>query len=311
MDTTDRAHPPPCPARRRRPRSDARSGRERSRDRLADPRRLAAAASTPGVYATFGNRLGYDGRVLAATLAAGPDAVASHRSALVLWDLLDGEHPVEITAPRDDHPDPAASPSSTGRSTCGPSTSPAIGTCRSPTRCDRCSMPALCSPGRRSASASSGRSTEKLVTVKGLRVILDDLGRRGRTGTGALRSHLDRRALGRQASGEHARAAHGTTAPAARPRHRTGRVPGHDPARGTHAASRLPRQPGQGRRGGRRARCALQPRRTRLRPRSAEPLDPPRLPRAPLHAHPPSPSGQGRVARSSRSAAKRIAALAA
>jgi hypothetical protein len=36
----------------------------------------------------------------------------------------------------------------------------------------------------------------RLVTVKGLRVILADLGGRGRNGTGALRWHLDRRALG-------------------------------------------------------------------------------------------------------------------
>ena len=62
------------------------------------------ANAASGVYATFGHRLGYEGKVLAAALAAGPDAVASHRSALVLWDLLDGEHPVEITAPRDGHP---------------------------------------------------------------------------------------------------------------------------------------------------------------------------------------------------------------
>jgi very-short-patch-repair endonuclease len=38
----------------------------------------------------------------------------------------------------------------------------------------------------------------RLVTVKGLRVILADLGGRGRSGTAALRQHLDRRALGDQ-----------------------------------------------------------------------------------------------------------------
>ena len=36
----------------------------------------------------------------------------------------------------------------------------------------------------------------RLVTVKGLRVILAELGGRGRTGTGPLRTYLDRRALG-------------------------------------------------------------------------------------------------------------------
>jgi very-short-patch-repair endonuclease len=38
--------------------------------------------------------------------------------------------------------------------------------------------------------------TARLVTVRGLRTILADLGGRGRSGTGALRSHLDQRALG-------------------------------------------------------------------------------------------------------------------
>ena len=37
---------------------------------------------------------------------------------------------------------------------------------------------------------------QRLVSVRGLRVILAELGGRGRSGTGALRDHLDRRALG-------------------------------------------------------------------------------------------------------------------
>lgn len=45
-------------------------------------------------------------RLLAALLAAGDDAAASHRSALVLWGLyaFGGNGPIEISAPHDDNP---------------------------------------------------------------------------------------------------------------------------------------------------------------------------------------------------------------
>ena len=149
------------------------------------------------MYATFGHRLGYEGKVLAAALAAGPDAVASHRSALVLWDLLDGEHPVEITAPRDDHPAPALTvvhrpldlrPIDVTRHREVPITNPMRSLLDAGASLDRAQV----------AECVERALTQRLVTVKGLRVILDDLGRRGRTGTAALRGHLDRRALGDQ-----------------------------------------------------------------------------------------------------------------
>jgi Protein of unknown function (DUF559) len=161
-----------------------------SRVRSGSLRRVHA-----GVYATFGHRLGYEGQLLAAALAAGPDAVASHRSALVLWGLLDGEQPIEITAPRDDHPTPRLTvvhrpldlrPVDVTRRREVPLTTPIrslldAGAVLSRAQVAECVERAL---------------TERLVTVKGLRVILAELGRRGRTGTGALRQHLDRRALG-------------------------------------------------------------------------------------------------------------------
>jgi hypothetical protein len=147
------------------------------------------------VYATFGHRLGYEGKVLAAALAAGPDAVASHRSALVLWNLLDGVHPVEITAPRDDHPAPSLTvvhrpldlrPVDVTRHREVPITNPMRTLLDAGASLDRAQV----------AECTERALTQRLVTIKGLRVILDDLGRRGRTGTGALRGHLDRRALG-------------------------------------------------------------------------------------------------------------------
>ncbi|WP_210494227.1 type IV toxin-antitoxin system AbiEi family antitoxin domain-containing protein [Patulibacter sp. SYSU D01012] len=45
----------------------------------------------PGVYAVGHTRLAPAGRTMAAVLAGGPGAAASHRSAAALWGLLDGE----------------------------------------------------------------------------------------------------------------------------------------------------------------------------------------------------------------------------
>ncbi len=149
----------------------------------------------PGVYATFGRTLDYDARVLAACLAAGSGAVASHRSALAMWGLLDGQQPLEITAPRSAHPAPdgvivhrpnVLRPIDVTERRGVPLTNP---------------LRALLDAGAVLPRARVGDCVERalvarLVSVKGLRVILAELGGRGRTGTGALRSHLDRRALG-------------------------------------------------------------------------------------------------------------------
>jgi very-short-patch-repair endonuclease len=149
----------------------------------------------PGVYATFGTPLDYRARVLAACLAAGDDAVASHRSALWMWGLLEGEQPVEVTAPRSSHPVPGGfvlhrpnvlRPVDVTASKHVPLTNP---------------MRTLLDAGVVLPSPVVGECVERalnarLVTVKGLRVVLADLGGRGRTGTGALRGHLDQRALG-------------------------------------------------------------------------------------------------------------------
>lgn len=147
------------------------------------------------MYATFGTPLGYDARVLAACLAAGDGAVASHRSALSLWGLLDGEQPIDITAPRATHPVPDAftlhrpnelRPVDVTTRQHIPITNP---------------MRSLLDAGVELPRAVVGECIERalvarLVSVKGLRVILAELGGRGRTGTAALRNHLDQRALG-------------------------------------------------------------------------------------------------------------------
>jgi predicted transcriptional regulator of viral defense system len=67
--------------------------RRRERGRLHDLRR--------GVYSVGHRRLTRRGRWMAATLAAGPDAVLSHRSAGALWDLFpDHGGLVEVTSAR-------------------------------------------------------------------------------------------------------------------------------------------------------------------------------------------------------------------
>jgi len=149
----------------------------------------------PGVYATFGTPLDYRAQVLAACLAAGEGAVASHRSALWMWDLLEGEQPVEVTAPRSSHPVPGGfvlhrpnvlRPGDVVTRKHVPLTNP---------------MRSLLDAGAVLPRSVVGECVERalnarLVTVRGLRVVLADLGGRGRIGTGALRGHLDRRALG-------------------------------------------------------------------------------------------------------------------
>ncbi len=58
----------------------------------------------PGVVALAGSPETYLQRLMAALLAAGPDAAVSHRGAAFLWGMLD-EAPVEIVVPRGQTPD--------------------------------------------------------------------------------------------------------------------------------------------------------------------------------------------------------------
>jgi very-short-patch-repair endonuclease len=58
-----------------------------------------------GVYAVGHTALSRRGRWLAATLALGPDAVLSHRSAGELWAILPPDQPVEISATGRTHRD--------------------------------------------------------------------------------------------------------------------------------------------------------------------------------------------------------------
>ena len=71
-------------------------------------RRIAAGWLHPlyrGVYAVGHVALTRKSRIYAAVLAAGPEALTSHRSAAELWDLL-RPGPIDITSPRSRRPRP-------------------------------------------------------------------------------------------------------------------------------------------------------------------------------------------------------------
>jgi predicted transcriptional regulator of viral defense system len=72
-------------------------------------RRVSAGAwirEGPGVYRMAGAPRTWHGRVMAAVLAAGPDALASHRTAAHLWGLDGFQAPgrVDVTVPRHARP---------------------------------------------------------------------------------------------------------------------------------------------------------------------------------------------------------------
>ncbi|MGV3759630.1 MAG: DUF559 domain-containing protein [Actinomycetota bacterium] len=148
-----------------------------------------------GVYATFGTPLSTEAKLRAALLAAGPEAAVSHRAALWFWGLIEVDPPLEITAPRWSHPVPD------GVVIPPPNVLRPVDVIERQHLLVTNPLRSLLDAGAVLPPAVVGLCveralTDELVTVKGLRVILADLGGRGRSGTAALRRHLDRRALG-------------------------------------------------------------------------------------------------------------------
>ncbi len=146
-----------------------------------------------GVYRVAGAPEWWEQRVLAACLAAGAGAVASHRSAARLWGLDESGRPtveLSVTSVRFHRLNGATVHRSSDlhRSIATkkggiPVTTPArtlvdLGAVLSARAVERCLEVAL---GRR------------LVTLDGLRTTLDSVARRGRRGAGALRTLLDER----------------------------------------------------------------------------------------------------------------------
>ena len=147
-----------------------------------------------GVYRTMGARQSWEQALLAACAAAGPDALASHRAAAVLWGLIDPPAPVEIVVPYEHCPTPAGAVRH--RST----------DLRDVDAAQRRGIP-VTNPIR--TVGDLGAVAPRLVpgaierglyldrfSVDALWRLVDDLGRPGRRGVGVLRRALQRRALG-------------------------------------------------------------------------------------------------------------------
>lgn len=161
----------------------------RTRRRRGSLERLHA-----GVYRTMGSRLTWEQSLLAACLAAGPAALASHRAAAVLWGLIDPPASVEIVVPYSQCPTPARAllhrstdlrPIDRARRHGVPVTNPirTVGDLGAV-------APQLVKP------AVERGLYLNLFSVAGLWRLVDDLARPGRRGLGVLRRTLERRALG-------------------------------------------------------------------------------------------------------------------
>ncbi len=147
-----------------------------------------------GVYRTMGARQTWEQSLLAACLAAGPESLASHRAASVLWGLIDPPAPVEIVVPYRQCPTPAGA--ILHRSTA----------LREVDAARRHGIP-VTNPLR--TVGDLGAVAPQLVksaverglylnrfSVAGLWRLVDDLARPGRRGIGVLRRTLERRSLG-------------------------------------------------------------------------------------------------------------------
>ena len=151
-----------------------------------------------GVFRVLGSPASPEQRLLAACLAGGPDAVASHRGAAWLWGATAcGELMPEITLPRAFHPEIGAV---VHRRLPSPLDSPHDHVTRRgiPTTTPLTTLVQL---GAVTSEAIVRRTMDDfvsrtLVTVSGVVASLHRLGGRGRRGAGVLRRVLERRGLG-------------------------------------------------------------------------------------------------------------------
>lgn len=147
------------------------------------------------VFRVTGTGMSLRRRLVAACLASTGTVAASHRAALWIWELGHIRPPVEISVVTARHPDLAGVVVHRSRDlvedhlTCHrgvPVTTPA-----------RTLVDVGCVVGPRVfAAALESALHRRLVTVKALRGMIDDVQGRGRNGVGVLREALDTRALG-------------------------------------------------------------------------------------------------------------------
>ena len=148
------------------------------------------------VYRLAGAPASPEQRLLAAVMAGGPDAVASHRSAGWLWRLVDDLDVVEVTVPRDGRRirlDGIVAHRSSDLTELDGSTRRGVPV-TNPLR-TLVDLGAVC-PRWVVREALERALTARLVTVLGADAAVDRVARKGRNGVGVLRRVLDDRALG-------------------------------------------------------------------------------------------------------------------
>ena len=152
-----------------------------------------------GVYRTLGVGHTTKTRLVSACLAAGGGAGASHRAALWIWKLCDHEPPIEITVGVERHPhrQPLGNQVIVHRSI---DLAPAHLTVRRGvpvTKPARTLVDVGCVVEHEVLEEAVERALlRRLVSVAGLRAMIDEVGGCGRNGVGVLRRLLDQRALG-------------------------------------------------------------------------------------------------------------------
>ena len=155
-----------------------------------------------GVYRPDGVALSGAAQLRAACLSIGAHAVASHRSALWLWNLGDRPNFVELTVPRANRSSQSAM--IVHRSTDLSAAQTFIRHGVPVTKPARTLLDAagVVRPADLEEAVEEA-FIRRLVSVAGLRNILDECGRRGRKGAGKLRDYLDARALGDERAESH------------------------------------------------------------------------------------------------------------
>lgn len=152
-----------------------------------------------GVFAFAGAPDSWERSVLAACLAAGKDAVASHRTAARIWTLIEPEdNVIEISVPRRRGRNARLNGARIHRSTdlvAEHTTTRRRIPVTNPLR-TIVDLAAVLPPGDVEDAIDTGLAPPSLFSIAAIDATRKDLSRRGRPGAGALRRILEERALG-------------------------------------------------------------------------------------------------------------------
>lgn len=147
-----------------------------------------------GVYRLAGAPVTWEQQLLAGVLAAGDDAVASHRSAGRLWEVIDDDV-LELTVPAARRVRLGGLHVHRSQDLEGARVVLRHGIRTTTPLRMFVDLGAVVS-ARTLEDAFDRALSRRLVTVAGVEAALDELGRKGRSGAGVLRCVLDQRALG-------------------------------------------------------------------------------------------------------------------